>query len=216
MPLRDIAYLEIDYEDSSGTVHTGVFELHEDLEQNTEVDIKYLLANRGQYLNEAWSISNDVLPEDVTDEDLERRKGYHVDGGAGIWTRTITATGTQGDTWGDGSTGADDPSDVSKYDATGCDPQAMKDVLEWFLSQPRHGSTGNARLYIGEWSDGTYADSAGAFEKPWRCAITNGTVSRDPDDPSAVSVSLELAWTATYPGAVGDTIDNIGDWLEDL
>ncbi|MFT8175926.1 hypothetical protein, partial [Salmonella enterica] len=78
-------------------------------------------------------------------------------------TQSITAKGAQDDTWGDGSTDPNDPADVSKYDATGSDPQAMKEVLEWYITQPRHGSTGNARLYVGEWSDGTYASTAGAF-----------------------------------------------------
>lgn len=216
MPLRDVAYLEIDLEDADGTVHTGVFQLREDLDQTGDITINYLLSNRGQLLREAFDIGTDLMPENVTDADLERRKGYDVDGGSGIWTQSITAKGAQGDTWGDGSTDPNDESDVSKYDATGSDPQAMKEVIEWYLTQPRHGSTGNARLYVGEWSDGTHADTAGAMGKPFRCAIREGTINRDPDDPSMVEVSLKLTWTALFPQAVGDSLDKISNWLDDL
>jgi len=201
MSLRTRAVLEIDLEDDSGATRTGVFELKEDLETTTEITRKYLLSNRGQYLREAYDIGSD-FQDALPGGDLTNRRGYHVDGGAGAFVVNLSATGGDRDlSWGDGSTDPDDQSDVSRYDATGADPLAQQQILEWYVSQAKTGSLGQARLYWGEWSDGTHASSTGAFGKPLVVALNELTTSDPPDDASAFSVDITAAWTALFPDA---------------
>ncbi len=147
--LSEKAFLEIDVVDDSDTERTCVFELQEDLEPSTSTVRLYLLGNRGQYVKEAFEIGADVLGvEDIPESD--NRRGYHVDGGAGSVQLTLDAKGGGRDAqWGDGSTDPADPDDVSKFDATGCDPQAQKDILDWVVSQAKTDSAAPARLYHG-------------------------------------------------------------------
>lgn len=216
--LRNRAILEIDLRDSNDDLHTGVFELREDLSDTGEVTKQFLLSNRGQYIREAYDIGTDILPDDVAEADLEDRKGYHVDGGTGMYTESLDFTaGSQDAQWGDGSTDPDDPSDLNKYDATGADPTALKQVLEWYVSQARTGSGGPARLHIGEWTDGTYSDSAGVFDRPMPVAIKETNITKDPDDPSAIEGTIELAWTAVFPDVdVQGTIDEAAELVPDF
>lgn len=216
--LRNKAVLEIDLEDSSGTVHTGVFELREDLNDTGGVARQFLLSNRGQYIREAFDIGTDLLPEEITDADLENRRGYTVDGGAGEYTQRLTAkAGDRDAQWGDGSTDPNNPDDISKYDATGSDPTAQKQIFNWYASQAKTDSMGQARLHLGEWTDGTHSSTAGVFGKPLAVAITETEVTKDPEDPSALDVTIEGVWTAVFPDAVvqeaQDVVDNIAELI---
>ena len=216
MPLRNTAYLEIDVDDT-----TAVFELREGLEDVGEITIQYLLSERGQYLREIYDIGTDLVPDDVADADLENRKGYYVDGGAGSYGVRLTAQAGPGDQWGDGSSNPDDEDDTTRYDATGSHPLAMKQVLEYAVAQSRTDSSNPARLYIGEWTDGTHADAAGAFEQPLALAIEEATVTRPDDNPSAITVTLEGKWTSTFPGedllgSIEDGLDEIADLIPDF
>jgi hypothetical protein len=210
--LRNKIVLEIDIQDADGTTRTGVFPLQEDLTTTGEVSRTYLMSNRGAYIRQIYDVGTDLLPDEVTDAELEDRKGYHVDGGAGSYGQTITATAGPGDDpWGDGSAaeGA-----FNKYDASGdVELVVKKQVLEWYLAQAKSDSRGETRLHIGEWTDGSHGTDAGVFGEPMPVAIPEGSVERDADDPSALSVTLECAWTALFPDNV---IESTTDALDEL
>jgi hypothetical protein len=199
--LRNKIVLEIDIQDADGTTRTGVFPLREDLNTTGEVARRYLMSQRGQYLRKIYDIGTDLLPDEVTDASLENRKGYHVDGGAGRYGLTFTGqANTREDPWGDGSA---DTETFNKYDASGDAPLVVKkQVLEWYLAQAKSDSRGETRLHYGEWSDGTYSDTAGVFEEPIPVAIPESTISNDPDDPSTIEVTLQCEWTALFPDSV--------------
>jgi len=218
--LRNKAVLEIDVQDQNGSTRTGVFVLQEDLQQSGSVSKRFLLSNRGQYIREAVDIGTEILSDELNDTDFEDRRGYHVDGGAGTYAQSLAAKAGDRDVqWGDGSTDPDDPSDVTKYDATGADPIAQKQILEWYISQSGTDSRGQCRLYIGEWADGTHAQLAGAFGKPLVLAIIESNVGLDPDDPSALDVTIEGEWTAVLPDAAvaeaESLVENISEIIPD-
>jgi len=209
MPLSDKAVLEIDLPDSDGTIHTGVFQLREDLTDAGELNRQYLLSNRGLYLREAYDISAGLIPDDVVEADIESMRGYHVDGGAGRWAERLTGTvGPAEDPWGDGSAAA---GEYNKFDASGNVPlRAKKDVFQWYASQAAIDSRGKARLYIGEWTDGTHASTAGFHDKPMTVAIPEIQVTKNSEDPSALEVTIEAVWTATFPSdAIAETQDSL-------
>ena len=215
--LREKAVLEIDLEDSDGNTHTGVFELQEDLNDSGAVNKTFLLSNRGQYIREAFDIGTDLIPDDIANADLENRRGYHVDGGSGEYTERLTAkAGDQDAQWGDGSTDPNDPADISKFDATGCDPIVQKQIFEWYSLQAKTDSMGQARLHIGEWTDDSYTAESGVFGKPLTVAIRETEVTLDPDDPSALDVTLEGVWTAVFPEAVVEEALDIIDEIAEL
>lgn len=210
--LSEKAYLEVDIVDDSDTKRTCVFELQEDLEPSTSTMKQYLLGNRGQYVREAFEISTDVLGVDVPN--AGNRRGYHVDGGAGSVQISLQATGGDRDAqWGDGSSDPNNPDDVTKYDATGCDPQAQKDVLDWVAAQAKTDSASPARLYHGQFTDGSYADTAGAYNKPRAIAIAELNTTNPPDDASAFTVTLEAIWTAPFPAA---SVDEAQEAVQEL
>ena len=207
--LRNKAVLEIDLQDGSGDTRTGEFHIREDLNASGEVTKQFLISNPGQYIREAA----DVLPQDITDEEAESRRGYTIDSGGGTYAERIDAkAGDRDAQWGDGSSDPDDPADITKYDATGCDTQAQKQIFQWYISQAKTDSLGKARLHIGEWTDGSHSD-AGVFGKPLVIAIREANISRDPDDPGTLELSLECVWTAVLPEDVVDEAQQSVDEL---
>lgn len=212
--LRNKAILEIDLEDSDGTTHTGVFELREDLTDSGNVNKLFLLSNRGQYIREAFDIGSDYLPDEISSIDSENRRGYFVDGGAGTYSRQLSGkAGDRDAQWGDGSTDPNNPDDINRYDATGCDPIAQQQILEWYVAQAKTDSLGQARLHIGEWTDGTHGTDAGVFSKPLTVAVQEVETTKDTDDPSSFEVMLDLAWTAVTPEAF---VDEVNNWIDDI
>ena len=210
--LSEKAVLEIDLVDDSGTERTCVFEIYEDLEITPSTTKQYLLGNRGQYVREAFEISSGALGVDLPS--AGNRRGYHVDGGAGIVTLTVSAKGGDRDVrWGDGSSNASDPSSITKYDAEGCDPGDQRDVLDWVVSQSKTDSASPARLYYGQWSDGTHASAAGAYDNPRIIAISELSAPNPPDDTSAFDITLEGIWTAAFPAA---SVDEAQAAIEEL
>ncbi|WP_135830633.1 hypothetical protein [Halorussus halobius] len=217
--LRGEAYLEVDVPDGD-TTRTCVFHLQEELADTGAITHQYLLSNRGQLLRSAYDIGTDLLPDDVADADLENRKGYHVDGGAGTYTEDLSFQVGPGDSpWGDGSSEA---GAFNKFDASGdVDLIVKKQVWDWATSQAQTGSGNPARLHVGEWTDGSHETDEGVFEGPMPVAIKEATLTKDPDDPSALNGSIELTWTALFPdvdvvGATEDAMDEVADLIPDF
>jgi len=223
MPLRNKCILEVDLRDSDGDLRTAAFAIREDLNDTSEVTRQFLLGQRGQYLRKIWDIGSDILPDDIADAlpeeiataDLENRKGYHIDEGAGEYSFQLSGKISADESpWGDGSAAA---GDYNKYDASGENPLIVKkQIFDWAMAQTQSDSRGSTRLYLGEWSDGTYAESAGVFGEPLAVAIPESSVTNDPDDPSALEVTLTCRWTALLPkNAIQDTLDEAAELIPD-
>lgn len=170
MSLRSKAYLEIIEPNATN----ATFELARDLEIDSGVDKKYVMAERGQYLREIWSQLADV--EEFSEE---RRTGFYIDGGAGVWSLTLSfLSGEENVQWGDGS-GGSGTSNITEKDATGADVSAIvrQQVMQYWIARTRSDSSGLTVLHWGEWTDGNIAHisgvSAGAYNQPMPLAIQN-------------------------------------------
>lgn len=211
MSLRDKAILEIEWDG-----RTGVFVMREDLEDTEEAERNFLMAERGQYIQEIWSEIVDV--SDALPDPADRRTGFHVDGGAGrhgwnlSWT---TSFGEPDEQWGDGSSDPNDDSDFSKYDATGCHPVVKKQVFANFIAQSRTDSWGQATLHIGEWTDGTYSDESGIFG-PAAVVIEEGRLEKSGQEPISFDGTLQARRTELFPSFMpegpGDILDFVLEW----
>ena len=163
---------------------------------------------------------SEILP----DTDLDRRSGFWLDAGAGSNRFQYTAAVGQSDDslrWGDGSSA---PGSATPYDAAG-DVSALtkRDVLYRWLTA-RADSGGQMRLYTGEWSDGTYADSAGVYGEPIPVALLSVRTDAPPDEPD-VTYTFEFAKVSTVPDidaavedfteGAADAVDAVGDMIEE-
>lgn len=221
MPLYNRTVLEI-----SAFDRTGTFEFREH-EPNRELTHDYLVGGRGQILSELYAQATGLDPTDILpDADPPRRAGYFVDAGGGRNQFTISATVGKGDEdlqWGDGSSTA---GDANKYDATGdVDPVAKRDVLFRWLAEARSDSGGQVKLYTGEWSDGTYADTPGVFRRPKPVALISIRAEKAKDDAAVVPYTFEFEEVAPVPDAdelvddftqaAEDAVNELGDTLSD-
>jgi len=211
MTLSDKAYLRID--DGSGT--TATFELQIGFEETTDIDKSYVLGNRGQYIRQVFD--TDVTPLSNLAQG-QRRTGYYIDGGAGVWQPTLQfRTGLEDVEWGDGS-GGTGPSNVVRRDASGADvkPISRKHVMEWWLARTRTDSFGQARLYWGEWTDGSIDGDAGAFNQPMPVAILSAVLSSPGVESGKTELdgTLELVHISLFPLGPDDERDE-PDWATD-
>ena len=221
MPLYDRTVLEV-----SAFDRTGVFEV-KDHEPNRELTHDHLVGGRGQVLSELYAQATDIDPTDILpDADPPRRAGYFADAGAGRNQFTISAdvgVGDEGLQWGDGSS-AD--GEANQYDATGdVNPAAKRDVLFRWLSEARMDSGGQALLYTGEWSDGTYADTPGVFGEPKPVALISLNAEKPKDDPAVVPYTFEFEEVAPVPNideltedfteAAEQAVAELGDLISD-
>jgi hypothetical protein len=195
MPLYDRAVLEV-----SAFDRTGVFEFREH-EPGRELTHDYLVGGRGQVLSELYAQASDIDPTDILpDANPPRRAGYFVDAGGGRNQFTISATVGVGDEdlqWGDDSSAA---GKANQYDATGdVNPAAKRDVLFRWLAEARSDSGSQVQLYTGEWSDGTYAETAGVFGQPKPVALLSVRAEKPKDDSAVVPYTFEFEEVAPVP-----------------
>jgi len=221
MPLYDRTVLEV-----SAFDRTGVFEFREH-EPTREITHDYLVGGRGQVLSELYAQATDVDPTDILpDANPPRRAGYFVDAGGGRNQFTISATVGVGDEdlqWGDGSS-AD--GEANQYDAAGdVNPATKRDVLLRWLAEARSDSGRQLQLYTGEWSDGTYAETAGVFGKPKPVALLSVRAEKPKDDPAVVPYTFEFEEVAPVPdideltedftAAAEEAVGTLGDIVPD-
>lgn len=207
MPLHNRAVLEVD-----AFGRTGVFEFREH-EPNRELTHDYLVGGRGQVISELYAQASDLAPDDILpDAGLDRRAGFHLDAGAGRNQFNFTAKVGTGDDdlrWGDGSSSA---GSSNEYDAEGeTNPKTKRDVLYRWLAEARTDSGGQLRLYFGEWSDGTYADTAGVYGEPKTVALLSVRSDAPKDDSSVVTYTFEMEQTTPVPDGVDEAIDDFTD-----
>ena len=218
--LRNVAYLVI----SSPAIGEadGVFELHHDLEIESQLEKSYPVGNFGTAVQEATRAVG--AEETLTGESYaERRQGYNVDAGGGTWGGSLTfTTGYEGATWGDESGGTGE-ANVTRTDASsdGVSPLTRLQVLQFWLANTLSDSRGQARLHIGQWTDGSYPDvvdgsevavDAGVYGRPIPVAILTCEPRSPQDEPSNITATLQYRRTQIIDGAIED----VADWVTDV
>lgn len=194
MSRYDTAFLEVE-----DTTSTAVFEFHIGLSTSGELDKSYLMGSRGQYITEIFN-QTDIIGDIQSTQD--RRAGFWIDGGAGNYSERLQfESGLDDVQWGDGS-GGTGPSNVTPRDASGADvkPLTRYHVLSLWLSRTLTDSRNPARLYFGEWADGTHHADAGAFNQAFPCAVTNYQPEM-PDvteSPESFSGMIELSMLVPF------------------
>ena len=220
--LTDRFVLELDAFD-----RTAAFEFRGDFAPTRELTHEYLVGGRGDVLSTLYQQASDLDPTDILpDTEIPRRAGFFLDAGGGRSTFQYTANVGVGDEdlqWGDGSS-AD--GEANQYDATGdVNPAAKRDVLFRWLAEARMDSGGQALLYTGEWSDGTYADTPGVFGEPKPVALNEMSAEKPKDDPAVVPYTFEFEEVAPVPDideltedftdAAEQAVTELGDLISD-
>ena len=229
--LRNTAYLEITPIDIGGTPTVGegdaVFELHHDLEVESQIEKQYLVGNFGTAIQEAarYVPAKDKLPV-LGDTVPERRQGYSVDAGGGTWGGSLTfTTGFEGAQWGDGS-GGTGAANVTKTDASGegVDPLTRLQVLQYWIANTLSDSRAQARLHVGQWTDGKFDDyrdgqfvnvDPGVYKTPIPIAIQTCEPRSPQDEPSNITATLQYRRTQVLDGVVEDVAQWVGNLADD-
>jgi hypothetical protein len=214
MSRYDTAYLEV--EDNTST---AVFELSLGLRTSGELDKNYLMGSRGQYITEIFNVTDEL--GEIENDTVDRRAGFWVDGGAGNYSERIEfETGLEAVTWGDGS-GGTGPTNVTPRDASGADvkPLTRYHILSLWLARTLTDSRNPARLYFGEWADGTHHPSSGAFNQAMPCAITNyqpelPDVNESPTSFQGVIEVSMLTPFASYDPPAWMADSNVGTFID--
>lgn len=217
--LRNVAYLVI----SSPALGDGdgVFELHHDLEIESQLEKSYLVGNFGTAIQEAFrSVPGDPADQAFGETVPERRQGYSVDAGGGTWGGSLTfTTGFEGATWGDESGGTGE-ANVTKTDASGegVHPLTRLQVLQYWLANTLSDSSGQVRLHIGQYTNGVYDDHrdgsyvdvpAGVYGYPIPINIMACEPRKPQDEPSNMTATLQYRRTQVIDGVV----DDVADWI---
>ena len=226
--LRNVAYLVIS-SDAIGDAD-GVFELRHDLEVESQIEKSYLVGNFGTAIQEAARYVPSEIPGSQAGTVPERRPGFSVDAGGGTWGGTLTfTTGFEDVTWGDGSGGTGEGNET-RTDASGegVHPLTRLQVLQYWVANTLTDSRGQARIHIGEWTDGSYDDyrdgnavsvDAGLYGRPIPVAITAVEPRRPEDEPSNMSASIQYRRTQIADELAEDLADwlgNVADSAEDV
>lgn len=207
MTLKQTAYLTV----TDDSDNEAVFEFNRGLRPTGELQKNFIMSNRGQFIQ---SVYRELIDdEDATSPELEgqgRRKGYTIDGGAGVWFQTVEfKTGLEPESiqWGDGSGNP-------KLDATGSDvhPITRKDIIEDWLGRTRTDSLRPAKFYYGEWTDGRFEGTAGAFNEPMYVSVDEYNIQA-PDIDQDVN-TIEGTLTISRVALAIDAIEKIGDDVE--
>lgn len=207
MTLTQTAYLTV----TDDNDNEAIFEFNRGFRPTGELQKNFIMSNRGQFIQEVYRELID--DSDASAPELEgasRRKGFTIDGGAGLWTQTFEfETGIENESiqWGDGS--AND-----RLDASGADihPITRKDIVENWLGRTRTDSLRPAKFYYGEWTDGRFEGEAGAFNEPMFVSVDEYNIQA-PDINQNVN-SIEGTITLSRVALAIDAIEKIGDDIE--
>jgi hypothetical protein len=163
---RAVLELDAEFGDPYGQV-TGVFHMYGDVTFDAGVRTGFLLGGRGSTVN--------AVLQDTLGNGVPKRKGVYVDLGGGQHTVQASFTGWEGAVDKDGNDlqwgASPDPSVNNLTTATGAGPLDQRDTFLNYLRVSTYDSFNPARLYTGEHSDGTYADSPGDWGEPLSVAI---------------------------------------------
>lgn len=187
--------LELDADvDGDGNQETGVFEMVGDLEFGQDIIADHILSRELGNINSVLTGFSGSLKS--------KRTSFYVDLGDGVNRFNINFLGWEGvnagHQWGDGSS---DP----VADATGSSPYHQAQCLAEYLRMGEYDSRDeDARLRIGEYSDGTYAEdgSDGVYDDYIHVTVKNYSLNRVADNPVAFDGSITLEETQDLTGPV--------------
>lgn len=201
------AVLELDVDiDGDGSTETGVFEFVGDLEISQIGDTEPTLGEGDWTGRIATGI--DAVATSILGPAQPTRQGFWLDLGVGKHSMEINWTGWEGATdkdgnnvqWGTSSTEGLQTSNGTLVSATGQGPLIQMQLLAEFWRRGEFDSrAADARLRWGEYSDGTYASSAGELDDWLHVTIPRFDFSRVSEDPISFDGSIEFlelfAWS---------------------
>jgi hypothetical protein len=201
MPLTNTAYLQVEREN-----RTGVFELT-GVEEVRNLDRRMLIGPRGQALQGTLDLASRLpFAEGLGDISIPGQ-GFTIDGGPAeaIIEVESEVTAEPLSKWGDGSGNG-------KFDAPSGDFFQRNDVLQFFCRTAQTDSSTPGKLYWSEWTDGTYAASAGAHNSPMDVLVRQ-VETEIPRDEQYLQVTLVLERIETFPDW---KVSEVKDALDDL
>lgn len=206
MTLTEKAYLTVE----DDAENEAVFEFQQGLETDSDLDKQFIMSDRGLYIQE---IFKEFLGDEANLEGANRRKGYTIDGGAGLWRENLTfRTGLEDVQWGDGS--ADDTKDASGPDVKAI---TRKQVIEDWLARTRTDSLRPGKLYWGEWTDGRFEGTAGAFGRPMFVSVDEYNLQSPEVDQDVNSMqgTMTLSRIALFPDSVPEDLEEATQLVQD-
>jgi hypothetical protein len=215
MTLHEKAYLVVSEDAFDDGITDGVFEMEIGKQQTTELNKSYLMGERGQYIREVTQkLDIDDIIQDTRSVD-GRRTGYWIDGGAGTWQETIEfETGLEAVRWGDGVSPTG-PDNVTPSDASGADvkKRSRADIFTYWIGRTITDSANPGLLYAGEWTDGRFEGTAGAFGRPMYVAVNDHNISTDVDRPAGLRGTVTVSRIDLFPDVM-DGVASVPGWLQ--
>lgn len=199
---RVVAELDVDFGGSTGEV-TGVFEFYGDIEVEESIRTGFLVGQRGGQVN--------AIIQDSAGAGEPKRKGAHIDAGAGQHALTLSFRGWEGATDKDGNPvqWGDDPDEgVSKTSATGANATTQVNLFQHYLRVGTFDSRTPARVRFGEFSDGTYADEDGLYDDYLPMVIENPSLKRSAEESGTYTGQVTFVETLTSSDAI-DAINKL-------
>jgi len=203
MPLTDKVVL---YLDTGGW--QAEFHLENSFTWRQELSKEYLLGSqRGQLVSELIDLAGGGGGADAV--------GYNIDLGLGVTSAEVVAKlgPTQDGAWGlvDGQAGSEIFDNSKTESAHDGDPLERAQILKKAFRSTRTGSFRDTLLiYHGEWSDGTYAGTAGRFNGPIPATIQEIALSKEEDNPSTAELTISMLRSEDIDvGNIGSGLGNI-------
>lgn len=181
---------------------TGVFEMRKDLTPTVNTNRNFVLGGRGGIVNEIQDLVTDT----------QSREEFFVDLGTGVRRKTLEfslndGSGSETLQWGDGSSDASDPDDITKWDATAARSAETKwQIFDYWLSETNIDSNAPATLHYGQYADGTRLSEDGVYE-PLSVTVPEWTMEKPTNNASSLTVTLTMRLTAEFEIA-GDAASN--------
>jgi len=206
MTLTEKAYLSV----TDDSENEAIFEFKNGLETDADLDKQFIMSDRGQYIQEIFT---EFLGDGAGLSGANRRRGYTIDGGAGRWRENLAfKTGLENVQWGDGSNNDD-------RDASGADvhPLTRKQVIEDWLARTRTDSLRPGKLYWGEWTDGRFEGTAGAFGRPMYVSVDEYNIQspRIDDNVNTTDGTMTFSRIALFPDSVPNDLDDAVNLVQD-
>jgi len=191
---------------------TGEAEFHfeTELEVRGELSKQPLIGGRGQVLNELFSAF-------VGGTGGDGAGGITIDVGQGDDDITLTHEAAVGESpvWGPVTTqgGSKTTNTALPAGHLPAEPPADRGFILKNVCRTLRGDSvrDSFELYIGPWSDGTYASSAGRFGRPIQVTPREVSVTNPDDDPSVAEITLTLRRVADARGGVSTVTDPVPD-----
>jgi len=193
MPLTQKAVLTVERD-----VATAEFHLRPELSATATLQKQPLVGPAGQNIRGFIGL---LTGESAASE------GVEIDLGAGeALVELRHEFGEDGTQWGVPNPTATQVSNaaLSQLDVTGESPSRRANFFEWWIRHSTTDSRGGAKLYIGEYSDGTYATDPGIVGSPADVSIQSHDVPLlDADQEAARTLTVTVRFTD------GDTVDDV-------